>query len=144
MEQCSSGQPPTANRQPLIRMAEQVQESATALDVAKLVAAVAIAAAGIAAFYVLGDLPIWLRWIIVLAAFVAATFVGLQSFQGKTFWAFVQSSRIELRKVVWPTTQETWQVTLVVLVMVVVLGLFFWGLDTILGLLTRWLTSQGS
>jgi preprotein translocase subunit SecE len=144
MEQCSSGQPPTANRQPLIRMAEQVQESATALDAAKLVAAVAIAAAGIAAFYVLGDLPIWLRWIIVLAAFVAATFVGLQSFQGKTFWAFVQSSRIELRKVVWPTTQETWQVTLVVLVMVVVLGLFFWGLDTILGLLTRWLTSQGS
>jgi preprotein translocase subunit SecE len=144
MEQRSSGQPPTANRQPLIRMAEQVQESATALDVAKLVAAVAIAAAGIVAFYVFGDLPIWLRWIIVLAAFVAATFVGLQSFQGKTFWAFVQSSRIELRKVVWPTTQETWQVTLVVLVMVVVLGLFFWGLDTILGLLTRWLTSQGS
>ena len=105
--------------------------------------AVAIAAAGIAAFYLLADLPIWLRWIIVLAAFVAATFVGLQSFQGKTFWTFVQSSRIELRKVVWPNRQETWQVTLVVFVMVIVLGLFFWGLDTLLGLLTRWLTSQG-
>ena len=124
-------------------MAEQVQESATALDAAKLVAGVAIAAAGIAGFYALGDLPIWARWILVLAAFLAGSFVALQSFQGKTFWAFVQSSRVELRKVVWPNRQETWQVTLVVLVMVIVLGLFFWGLDTLLAFLTRWLTGHG-
>jgi preprotein translocase subunit SecE len=124
-------------------MAEQVQENATALDAAKLVAGVLVAAAGIAGFYLLADLPIWLRWIIVLGAFVAATFVALQSYQGKTFWSFVQSSRVELRKVVWPNRQETWQVTLVVFVMVIVLGLFFWGLDTLLSFLTRWLTSQG-
>ena len=124
-------------------MAEQVQENATALDAAKLVAGVAIAAAGIAGFYLLAELPIWLRWIIVLAAFLAASFVALKSFQGKTFWSFVQSSRVELRKVVWPNRQETWQVTLVVFVMVLILGLFFWGLDTLLSFLTRWLTSQG-
>jgi preprotein translocase subunit SecE len=124
-------------------MAEQVQESATALDAAKLVAGVAIAAAGIAGFYLLADLPIWLRWIIVLAAFAAGMLVSLQSFQGKNFWAFVQSSRVELRKVVWPNRQETWQVTLVVFVMVIVLGLFFWGLDTLLAFLTRWLTGHG-
>jgi preprotein translocase subunit SecE len=124
-------------------MAEQVQESATALDAAKLVAGVAIAAAGIAAFYLLAELPIWLRWIIVLAAFVAGTLVSLQSYQGKNFWAFVQSSRVELRKVVWPNRQETWQVTLVVFVMVVVLAVFFWGLDTLLAFLTRWLTGHG-
>ena len=124
-------------------MAEQVQDNATALDAAKLVAGVAIAAAGIAGFYLLVDLPIWLRWIIVLAAFAVAALVALQSFQGKTFWSFVQSSRVELRKVVWPNRQETWQVTLVVFVMVVILGLFFWGLDTLLSFLTRWLTSQG-
>jgi preprotein translocase subunit SecE len=124
-------------------MAEQVQESATALDAAKLAAGVAIVAAGIAGFYLLADLPIWLRWIIVLAAFLAGVFVSLQSYQGKNFWAFVQSSRVELRKVVWPNRQETWQVTLVVIVMVIVLGLFFWGLDTLLAFLTRWLTGNG-
>jgi preprotein translocase subunit SecE len=124
-------------------MAEQVQESATALDAAKLAAGVAIAAAGIAGFYLLADLPIWVRWIIVLAAFLAGAFVSLQSYQGKNFWAFVQSSRVELRKVVWPNRQETWQVTLVVIVMVIVLGLFFWGLDTLLAFLTRWLTGNG-
>jgi preprotein translocase subunit SecE len=125
-------------------MTEQVQQSATALDAAKLAAGVAILAAGVAGFYLLSEQPIWLRWIIVLAALVAAGFVGLQSYQGKTFWSFVQSSRIELRKVVWPNRQETMQVTIVVFVMVLILALFFWGLDTLLGALTRWLTGQGS
>jgi preprotein translocase subunit SecE len=125
-------------------MTEQVQQSGTALDAAKLAAGVAILAAGVAGFYLLSEQPIWLRWIIVLAALVAAGFVGLQSYQGKTFWSFVQSSRIELRKVVWPNRQETMQVTIVVFVMVLVLALFFWGLDTLLGALTRWLTGQGS
>jgi preprotein translocase subunit SecE len=125
-------------------MTEQVQQQgATALDAAKLAAGVLIVAAGVAGFYLLSAQPIWLRWIIVLAGVVAGALVSLQSFQGKTFWAFVQSSRVELRKVVWPSRQETWQVTLVVFVMVVVLSLFFWGLDTLLGFITRWLTGYG-
>jgi preprotein translocase subunit SecE len=124
-------------------MTEQVQENATALDAAKLAAGIAIVIAGIAGFYMLSTQPIWLRWIIVLAAFAVGSLVSLQSYQGKSFWAFVQSSRVELRKVVWPTGQETVQVTIVVFVMVIVLGLFFWGLDSVLGLLTRWLTGHG-
>jgi len=124
-------------------MTDQVQENATALDALKLAAGVVILAAGIVGFYMLVGLPIWLRWIMVLAALVVGALVSLQSYQGKTFWQFVQSSRVELRKVVWPTTQETWQVTLVVFVMIVVLGLFFWGVDTLLGFLTKWLTGRG-
>jgi len=124
-------------------MTDQVQENATALDALKLAAGVVILAAGIAGFYLLVDLPIWLRWIVVLAALVVGALVSLQSYQGKTFWQFVQSSRVELRKVVWPSTQETWQVTLVVFVMIVVLGFFFWGVDTLLGFLTKWLTGRG-
>ena len=124
-------------------MTDQVQENATALDALKLAAGVVILAAGVAGFYLLVDLPIWLRWIIVLAALVAGALVGLQSYQGKTFWQFVQSSRIELRKVVWPTGKETQQVTLVVFVMIIALGLFFWGVDTLLAFLTKWLTGRG-
>jgi preprotein translocase subunit SecE len=124
-------------------MTEQVQEGATALDAAKLSAGIAIVVAGIAGFYLLGTLPIWARWLVVLAAIALGFVVTLQSYQGKVFWQFVQSSRVELRKVVWPTSTETLQVTLVVFVMVLVLGLFFWGLDSILGMLTRWLTGYG-
>ena len=124
-------------------MTEQVQQSVTVLDTAKLAAGAVILAGGIAAFYLLPDLPIWLRWIIVLAALVLGTLVGLQSAPGKTFWGFVQASRTELRKVVWPTAAETRQVTLVVFVMIIVLALFFWGLDSLLGFITRWLASGG-
>jgi preprotein translocase subunit SecE len=124
-------------------MTEQVQQSVTVLDTAKLVAGAAILSAGIAVFYLLPDLPIWLRWIIVLAALVLGTLVGLQSAPGRTFWSFVQSSRTELRKVVWPNRQETMQVTLVVFVMIIVLSLFFWALDSLLGFLTRWLATGG-
>jgi preprotein translocase subunit SecE len=124
-------------------MTEQVQQSATALDTAKLVAGIAILAAGIAGFYLLGDLPIWVRWIIVLAALAAGALVAVQSAQGRTFWEFVQSSRIELRKVVWPDRQETVQVTIIVFVMIIVLGLFFWGLDSLLAFLTKWLAGRG-
>ncbi len=125
-------------------MTEQVQQQgAGPLDTAKLAAGVLIVAAGLAGFYLLSSQPIWLRWIIVLASVVVGALVSLQSFQGKTFWAFVQSSRVELRKVVWPSRQETMQVTLVVFVMVIVLSLFFWGLDSLLGLITRWLTGYG-
>jgi preprotein translocase subunit SecE len=124
-------------------MTEQVQEGATALDVAKLAAGAVIVAAGVAGFYLLAAQPIWLRWMIVLAGLALGALVSLQSYQGKTFWAFVQSARVELRKVVWPNRQETMQVTIVVFVMVIVLALFFWGLDSVLALLTRWLTGYG-
>ena len=124
-------------------MSEQVQETATPLDSVKLAAGVLVLAAGVAAFYLFGTLPIWLRWIIVLAALVLGALVSLQSHQGKIFWAFVQASRIELRKVVWPDRQETLQVTLVVFVMIIVLSLFFWALDSLLGVITRWLAAGG-
>jgi preprotein translocase subunit SecE len=124
-------------------MTEQVQQGATALDTAKLVAGIAILAAGIAGFYLLGQLPIWVRWIIVLASLAAGALVAVQSAQGRSFWEFVQSSRIELRKVVWPDRQETVQVTIIVFVMIIVLGLFFWGLDSLLAFLTKWLAGRG-
>ena len=124
-------------------MTDQVQTSARPADTAKLVAATAILAAGIAAFYVLSTQPIWVRWLIVLGTFAAAVVVALQSYQGREFQQFVQTSRIELRKVVWPNRQETWQVTLLVFAVLIIMALFFWGLDQLLGLLTKWLTGRG-
>ena len=82
-------------------MTEQVQESATPLDTAKLVLAVGIAVAGLVGFYKLPSWPIWARWLLVLGGLGLGGLVGVQSYQGKTFWQFVLSSRIELRKVVW-------------------------------------------
>jgi preprotein translocase subunit SecE len=124
-------------------MAEKAQTGASALDTVKLVVAAAIFVGGMAGFYLLGTYPLAVRWLIVFGSIAASIIVALQSAQGREFWEFVQGSRIELRKVVWPTRQETLQTTLVVLVAVVVMALFFWFLDYILGAITRALTGQG-
>jgi preprotein translocase subunit SecE len=124
-------------------MTEQAEHGASALDIAKLVASAAILVGGIAAFYLLVDVPLAARWLIVLGALAAGIVVALQSAQGREFWRFVQGSRVELRKVVWPTRQETLQTTLVVVVAIFVLGIFFWLLDMALGAITRALTGQG-
>src|SRR6185295_4341334 len=124
-------------------MTEQTETGATALDTVKLAAAAAILVGGIAAFYWLVDVPVWVRWLIVFAALGVGAFVALQSAQGRVFWQFVQGSRVELRKVVWPTRQETLQTALVVFIAITAMGLFFWMLDWVLGALTRMLTGQG-
>ena len=62
---------------------------------------------------------------------------------GRSFWQFVLDSRIELRKVVWPTRNETGMTTLVVFGFVIIAGLFFWVLDVVLAWATKTLSGQG-
>jgi preprotein translocase subunit SecE len=50
---------------------------------------------------------------------------------------------VELRKVVWPTREETIQTTVTVLVFALIMGVFFWLLDMFLLYATRLLTGQG-
>jgi preprotein translocase subunit SecE len=125
-------------------MTQKVETGPSALDTVKLAAAVAILVGGIAAFYLMSSYPLALRWAIVLASLGVGIFVALQSVQGRAFWEFVQGSRVELRKVVWPTRQETLQTTLVVFVAILAMGIFFWVLDWVLGSITAALTGRGA
>ena len=79
------------------------------------------------------DLPIWLRWIIVLAALALGTLVGLQSAPGPDVLGVRAGLAHRAAQGRVADRQETLQVTLVVFVMIIVLGLFFWGLDSLLG-----------
>jgi len=124
-------------------MTEQVQTGTSVLDTVKLIAAAAILVGGISAFYLLGTYPLAARWLIVFATLGGGLAVALQSTQGREFWQFVQGSRIELRKVVWPTRQESLQTTLVVIVAIVVMGIFFWVLDWVLGAIMHSVAGRG-
>ena len=68
-------------------------------------------------------------WIIAALVLVSLFFYTTL---GRRFWALAQASRAELRKVVWPSREETVRTTLIVMAMVVVAGLFLWGIDTLL------------
>lgn len=80
------------------------------------------------------------RVIGLLAAAGAAVAVALQTAPGAETLEFLQGSRSELRKVVWPTRAETTQTTLIVIAMVVVMGLLLWLLDVVLFWLVRLVT----
>jgi preprotein translocase subunit SecE len=125
-------------------MTEEIKvPDAGALDKVKAAAAVVLAVGGIVGYYVLAAQPAWERWIIVVAGLVLALAVLAWSQYGRSFWQFVLDSRIELRKVVWPTRNETGMTTLVVFGFVIVAGLFFWVLDLALAWATRALSGQG-
>jgi preprotein translocase subunit SecE len=112
-------------------------------DTAKLVAVVVLVLAGIVAFYVLRAQADWVRWLAVVAGIVLAALLFSTTASGKGVWQFVLESRQELRKVVWPSRQETGVTTLAVFMFVILAGVFFWALDVFLSWATRYLTGQG-
>ncbi|HZF16725.1 MAG TPA: preprotein translocase subunit SecE [Steroidobacteraceae bacterium] len=121
-----------------------VERDTNALDVVLMAIAVAALIAGLWAFYHYEDVEAaWLRWLIVLGALVASVLIALTSQIGRNLWGFVQGSRVELRKVVWPSRDETVKTTAIVFFFVTVAGLFFWGLDVFLSWLAKKLTGAG-
>jgi preprotein translocase subunit SecE len=54
---------------------------------------------------------------------------------------FMRQVQAEARKVVWPTRQETVTTAIFVAIMMVILAIFFLGIDTVFGAVVRWLLS---
>lgn len=73
------------------------------------------------------------RVLALVALGIVAAVIALQTTQGAAFSGLVRDARIEIRKVIWPTHQETLQMTGIVLVVVLVTALILWGLDSLLG-----------
>ena len=61
--------------------------------------------------------------------------------KGQIFIAFAKDARLEVRKVVWPTRQETVQTTLIILAVSAIVGLILWGLDGVLVRLVSFITT---
>jgi preprotein translocase subunit SecE len=113
------------------------------LDTVKIALSAVILIGGIAAFYVYEEQSLLVSVSAILVCLFAAIAVFMQSERGRILWKFIQGSRVEIRKVVWPTRQETLQTALTVMVFALILGLFFWGLDFFLLWITRLLTGYG-
>ena len=81
---------------------------------------------------------LFLRVLGLLVAGAAAFLIAVKTEKGNAAWNLIKEARSEIRRVVWPTNNETTQTTLVVLVMVFIFSLILWGLDSLLG----WLVSS--
>jgi len=109
------------------------------LDTIKLLIAVAALVGGLYAYYYYEtELAQAIRVLMVLGGTIAGIGIAMTSVQGRRLWHFIQGSRVEIRKVVWPTKQETTQTAIAVFVFTMIMMLFFWVLDS--GLL--WLTQK--
>jgi preprotein translocase subunit SecE len=124
---------------------KQTTAEPTGADTAQLIAAIALVLGGIVAFYVLKSRPeVWASWVAMFGGILLGLVLFGFSRHGRDFWQFVLESRVELRKVFWPTRQETMTTTMVVLVFVAIASVFFWLLDLLLASVTRFFTGQGS
>jgi len=100
------------------------------IDKVKLAIAVLLVAAGIWAYYWLGEgTALVLRILAVLAGVAAGAAVAWFSEPGKQFTVFAAESVTEVKKVVWPTRKETMQTTAAVFAFVVVMAVFLWASD---------------
>ncbi|MDQ2696900.1 MAG: preprotein translocase subunit SecE [Pseudomonadota bacterium] len=113
------------------------------LDTLKLLSAALVLLVAFVAFYYFSDYLLVVRVLGLLTAVAVAAGILLTTAVGSGFLNFLQESRAELRKVVWPSRNETLQTSLAVIVMVIVMGIFLWLLDMLLFWVVRLLTGQG-
>jgi preprotein translocase subunit SecE len=121
---------------------EQAEQAVSAADVAKYVLALVVVAAGIFGFYWFGQWPGLLRALLAIAGVAGGAFVMSFTAKGRQAREFFSESMFELRKVVWPTRQETTRTTGVILVVVVIVSLILSGFDFVISWLIRLLLGQ--
>jgi preprotein translocase subunit SecE len=98
-----------------------------------LIAAIGVLVLGMTLFYYFSDIRLFYRVLGMIAVLILSGYIGYQSDFGKLVYSYVTDSKIELKKVTWPTKQETTQTTLGVIFVVIVVGILLWLFDMLLG-----------
>ncbi|GAL12919.1 preprotein translocase subunit SecE [Vibrio astriarenae] len=118
----------------------ETPESSNGADTFKWIVAFALAAAAVVGNYLYGEMSVVIRAAGVVVLIAAALGVAATTMKGKAAISFAKESRMEVRKVVWPTRQETTQTTLIVLAVSIVMALALWGIDGIMVRLVAFVT----
>jgi len=113
------------------------------MDTLKLGVAVLILVAGVTGFYYFEAEAFLYRVLGLLALVLMAVGVVYTTRLGQSIVGFGREARAEVRKVVWPTRQETVQTTMMVIFAVILIGIFLWLVDMVLLWAVQILTGQG-
>jgi len=114
-----------------------VETPTSKFDAAKWLVVFALVAVAVVGNSYYSDQSLLYRVLGILAIAAVAGMVALQTAKGAAFWALVKGARTEIRKVVWPTRQESVQTTMIVVAVVILVALLLWGMDSFFG----WLVS---
>ncbi len=124
-------------------MSTNAKAQGSMLDTVKLSVALLILLAGIAGFYYFSEGSLLYRVLGLLAMVGIAVGISVTTAKGKALLNFLGSARTEVRKMVWPTRAETMQTTLMVFILVIILAIFLWLVDMLLGAGVKALLSVG-
>jgi len=113
------------------------QGGTSVLDYGKYALALLIAAAGVAVFYMLPQWSGVIRGLLVAVGFALALIVFGLTAKGRDAREFFSDSLFELRKVVWPTREESYRITGMVLVVVLLISLILSGFDFVISWLIK-------
>ncbi len=103
-----------------------------ALDVVRWILVIAFLAAAVVGNQYFSEQSLLIRVVAILVSASIALLIAATTVKGKSILGFAKEARVETRKVVWPTRQETIQTTLIIMLSVTVISLVLWGLDGIL------------
>ena len=123
---------------------KETETSAGPMDAVLLALASLVVVASLVAYYYFDGTPIVVRALGILVSLGVGAALLYRTHLGQFLWQFIQGSRGEIRKVVWPTRQETTNTTLAVFAFLLIMGIFFWILDFALLSITRAITGQGN
>ena len=115
-------------------MSDKAVSQGSAFDVVKNIVAIALVFVALAGFYFYSEASLLYRVLGLVAVVLVAAGIALSTASGKNLLAFMKNARTEVRKMVWPTRVETMQTTLMVVVIVILLAIFLWFVDMLLGL----------
>lgn len=121
-------------------MSANTQVEVSSMDTVKLLMSVTIIVAALLGFYYFDAYSQLLRVLGLIAVVGLAVLIAYQTVVGKRVWKFATDAKVEVRKVVWPSRQETVQTTLIVFVVVLIMGIVLWLFDMMLGAILRALT----
>ena len=102
------------------------------LDSLKWIVVTLLVVAGVVGNSYYSDQSLLYRVLALLVVAAVAGFIALQTVKGKAFFDMFKEAKTEIRKVVWPTRQETVQTTAIVVVVVLLVGLMLWAIDSLL------------
>lgn len=118
----------------------EAQGSGRGVEVMKWLIVAILLIAAIIGNYIYRDVNLPLRALVVVILIAIAGGIALLTTKGKATVTFAREARTEMRKVVWPTRQETLHTTLIVAAVTAVMSLILWGLDGILVRLVSFIT----
>lgn len=113
-------------------MSDNAESVSNPLDWIKWVIIAALLGGLVYGYGVYEEISVLYRALVAVGVVVVALGIAATTLKGQAFLGFAKDSRIEVRKVVWPTRQEVVRMTLIILAATAVVGVMLYFIDMII------------